>query len=184
MSCAHKKLLTWSSAHLLLLPLTYLWLLAPPTGIQYLCPTREEAVWDMRGGQCSGGHVLWSSCCPCSSCGPGVAAGLCRVTGGILGIHWSSTVGLGWHPLARGTSGATCWEACCLNPSCGATWSLGGRCVLLTCSRRGGCPISSLPQPHEESLGLLQLLSKVRTNGLLRCCCCCYYLIIINILLM
>lgn len=45
-------------------------------------------------------------------------------------------------------------------PECKAVWSLGGRCVLLSCSRRRGCPISSLPQPHEESLGLLQLLAK------------------------
>uniref|UniRef100_A0A3Q3GPP3 KIAA0319-like n=1 Tax=Kryptolebias marmoratus TaxID=37003 RepID=A0A3Q3GPP3_KRYMA len=88
------------------------------------------------------------------------SAGLCRVTGGVLGIHWSSTVGLGWYPLASGRGGATCWESCCLKPSCGAAWSLGGRCVLLSCSRSGGCPIASLPQPHEESLGLLQLLSK------------------------
>ncbi|XP_072227286.1 dyslexia-associated protein KIAA0319-like protein [Leuresthes tenuis] len=121
MSDAHQKLLTWSSPHLLLLPLTYLWLLAPPTG---------------------------------------AAAGLCRVTGGVLGIHWSSTISLGWYPLAAGRGGATCWESCCLEPSCRAVWSLGGRCVLLSCSQRGGCPIASLPQPHEESLGLLQLLSK------------------------
>ncbi|XP_017294560.3 dyslexia-associated protein KIAA0319-like protein [Kryptolebias marmoratus] len=121
MTYAHPNLLTWSLPHLFLLLLTYLWLLAPPTG---------------------------------------VSAGLCRVTGGVLGIHWSSTVGLGWYPLASGRGGATCWESCCLKPSCGAAWSLGGRCVLLSCSRSGGCPIASLPQPHEESLGLLQLLSK------------------------
>uniref|UniRef100_A0A8D3BVC5 KIAA0319 like n=1 Tax=Scophthalmus maximus TaxID=52904 RepID=A0A8D3BVC5_SCOMX len=90
----------------------------------------------------------------------GVAADICRVSGGVLGIHWSSTISLGWHPLAAGTGGATCWESCCLKPSCNAVWSLGGRCVLLSCSRKRGCPISSLPQPHQESLGLLQLLSK------------------------
>ncbi|XP_024113947.1 dyslexia-associated protein KIAA0319-like protein [Oryzias melastigma] len=91
---------------------------------------------------------------------PGVAADLCHVTGGILGIHWSSTITLGWYPRAIGLGGATCWERCCLDPSCGAVWSLGGRCVLLSCSRKDGCPISFLPQPHEESLGLLQLVTK------------------------
>ncbi|XP_008303469.1 uncharacterized protein LOC103375056, partial [Stegastes partitus] len=121
MSYAHHKLLTWSLPHLLLLPLTYLWLLAPPTG---------------------------------------VSADLCRVTGGVLGIHWSSVISLGWYPLADGRAGATCWESCCMEPKCNAVWSLGGRCVLLSCSRRRGCAISSLPQPHEESLGLLQLLAK------------------------
>lgn len=121
MSYAHHNLLTWSLPHLLLLPLTYLWLLAAPTG---------------------------------------VSANVCRVTGGILGIHWSSTISMGWFPLADGRGGATCWESCCLEPSCNAVWSLGGRCVLLSCLLKGGCPITSLPQPHEESLGLLQLLSK------------------------
>ncbi|CAN9504213.1 unnamed protein product [Ophioblennius macclurei] len=121
MSESRGRLLTWSLPHLLLLPLTYLWLLALPSG---------------------------------------ASANLCRVTGGVLGIHWSSTVGLGWYPLAEGRAGATCWESCCLEPSCHAVWSIGGRCVLLGCSRRSGCAISSLPQPHEESLGLLQLLSK------------------------
>ncbi|XP_041868302.1 dyslexia-associated protein KIAA0319-like protein [Melanotaenia boesemani] len=121
MSYAHHKLLTWSLPHLLLLPLTYLWVLAPPTG---------------------------------------VAAGLCWVTGGVLGIHWSSTISLGWYPLGAGRGGATCWESCCLEPSCQAVWSLGGRCVLLSCSKKDGCPISFLPQPHEASLGLLQLLTK------------------------
>ncbi|XP_054873762.1 dyslexia-associated protein KIAA0319-like protein isoform X2 [Amphiprion ocellaris] len=121
MSYAHHKLLTWSLPHLLLLPLTYLWLLAPPTG---------------------------------------VSADLCRVTGGVLGIHWSSVISLGWYPLADGRGGATCWESCCMEPKCNAVWSLGGRCVLLSCSLRKGCSISSLPQPHEESLGLLQLLTK------------------------
>lgn len=122
MSYAHHKLLTWCLPHLLLLPLTYLWLLALPTG---------------------------------------VSANHCRVTGGILGIHWSSIISLGWYPLADGRAGARCWEFCCLEPKCNAVWSLGGRCVFLSCSREGGCPISILPQPHEESLGLLQLLSKV-----------------------
>ncbi|XP_070777817.1 dyslexia-associated protein KIAA0319-like protein [Enoplosus armatus] len=121
MSYAHHKLLTWSLPQLLLLLLTYLWLLAPPTG---------------------------------------VSANLCRVTGGVLGIHWSSVITLGWQSLADGRGGATCWESCCLNPSCNAVWSLGGRCVLLSCTRDRGCHISSLPQPHQESLGLLQLLSK------------------------
>ncbi|KAM7384564.1 hypothetical protein PAMA_011769 [Pampus argenteus] len=121
MPYARHKLLTWSLPHLLLLPLTYLWLLAPPAG---------------------------------------VSANICRVTGGVLGIHWSSIISFGWHPLADGRGGATCWESCCLNPNCNAVWSLGGRCVLLSCSRRSGCPISSLPQPYQESLGLLQLLSK------------------------
>ncbi|XP_029298567.1 dyslexia-associated protein KIAA0319-like protein isoform X2 [Cottoperca gobio] len=89
-----------------------------------------------------------------------VSANLCRVTGGVFGIHWSSIISLGWHSLANGRGGATCWESCCLNPSCNAVWSLGGQCVLLRCSRNWGCPIISLPQPHQESLGLLQLLSK------------------------
>ncbi|XP_028452755.1 dyslexia-associated protein KIAA0319-like protein [Perca flavescens] len=120
MSCAHHKLLTWSLPHLLL-PLTYLLVLASPAG---------------------------------------VSANLCRVTGGVLGIHWSSIVSMGWHSLAKGRGGATCWESCCLIPSCNAVWSLGGQCVLLSCSQNRGCPITTLPQPHQESLGLLQLLSK------------------------
>ncbi|XP_041665595.1 dyslexia-associated protein KIAA0319-like protein [Cheilinus undulatus] len=121
MSYAHHKLLTWSLPQVLLLPLTYLLLLAPPTG---------------------------------------VSANLCRVTGGVLGIHWSSVITLGWYPVAMGKGGATCWEYCCLKPSCNAVWSLGGRCVLLHCTLDTGCPISILPQPHHDSLGLLQLLSK------------------------
>ncbi|XP_056279554.1 dyslexia-associated protein KIAA0319-like protein isoform X2 [Pseudoliparis swirei] len=121
MSSAHHKLLTWSLPHLLLLPLTYLLLLASPTG---------------------------------------VSANLCRVTGGVLGMHWSSVISLGWHSLARGRGGSTCWESCCLTPSCSGVWSLGGQCVLLRCTRSTGCPVSILPQPHHESLGLLQLLSK------------------------
>lgn len=90
----------------------------------------------------------------------GVGAGLCHVTGGVLGIHWSSTRALGWFPLAYGKGGATCWESCCLSPFCGAVWSLGGRCQLLTCTRSDGCAILHLPQPHQESLGLLQLISR------------------------
>ncbi|KAM6974158.1 dyslexia-associated protein KIAA0319-like protein isoform 1-T2 [Tautogolabrus adspersus] len=121
MSYAHHKLLTWSLPQVLLLPLIYLLLLAPPTG---------------------------------------VSANLCRVTGGLLGIHWSNVITLGWSPLALGKGGATCWEFCCLEPSCNAVWSLGGRCVLLRCTLDRGCPISHLPPPHQESLGLLQLLSK------------------------
>lgn len=90
----------------------------------------------------------------------GVRASLCHVTGGVLGIHWSSTLTLGWFPLAYGKAGATCWEACCMSPRCSAVWSLGGRCQLLFCTMRNGCAITYLPQPHQESLGLLQLLSK------------------------
>ncbi|XP_039977824.1 dyslexia-associated protein KIAA0319-like protein [Xiphias gladius] len=126
MPYAHHKLLTRSLPHLLLIPLTYLWLLAPTTG---------------------------------------VSADLCRVTGGVLGIHWNSVISLGWHPLAEGRGGATCWESCCLKPSCNAVWSLGGRCVLLSCSQKRGCHISSLPQQLKESPGLLQLLSKGPTTA-------------------
>uniref|UniRef100_A0A8C1RQ22 Si:ch211-193k19.1 n=1 Tax=Cyprinus carpio TaxID=7962 RepID=A0A8C1RQ22_CYPCA len=50
--------------------------------------------------------------------------------------------------------------ACCMNPACGAVWSLGGRCVLLACARKEGCSIMWLPQPHKKSLGLLQQLNK------------------------
>lgn len=77
-------------------------------------------------------------------------------------MHWTSVITLGWRPLVNGKGGATCWESCCLSPSCGAVWSLGGRCVLLRCAQGRGCSIAALPQPHQESLGLLQLLSKVR----------------------
>uniref|UniRef100_A0A8C1UQK4 Si:ch211-193k19.1 n=1 Tax=Cyprinus carpio TaxID=7962 RepID=A0A8C1UQK4_CYPCA len=56
--------------------------------------------------------------------------------------------------------GPRCWEACCMNPACGAVWSLGGRCVLLACARKEGCSIMWLPQPHKKSLGLLQQLNK------------------------
>lgn len=82
-----------------------------------------------------------------------------------MGIHWSSVIGLGWRPLASGRAGATCWESCCLKPTCGAVWSLGGRCVLLSCSQVRGCTISSLPQPYLESLGLLQQLSKSTSSS-------------------
>ncbi|KAJ0055331.1 hypothetical protein NL108_015983, partial [Boleophthalmus pectinirostris] len=99
----------------------------------------------------------------------GVCAGMCRVTGGVLGIHWSSILSLGWVPLADGRGGATCWESCCMSPYCSAVWSLGGRCVLLSCTRSRGCAISFLPQPDRESLGLLQLLSKVTLLCLKRC---------------
>lgn len=85
---------------------------------------------------------------------------LCRVTGGVLGIHWSSVIGLGWRPLAVGRGGPQCWKSCCLEPACSSVWTLGGRCVLLSCSRPNGCMITVLPQPHHESLGLLQQLSK------------------------
>ncbi|XP_051520354.1 dyslexia-associated protein KIAA0319-like protein [Myxocyprinus asiaticus] len=90
----------------------------------------------------------------------GVSSSICTVTGGVLGIHWSSVIGLGWQPLAVDRGGPRCWESCCLKPSCGAVWSLGGRCVLLACARSEGCSITSLPQPHIESLGLLQQLNK------------------------
>lgn len=90
----------------------------------------------------------------------GLCSGLCHVTGGVLGIHWSSTLALGWFPLANGKAGATCWESCCLSPRCSAVWSLGGRCQTLTCTRREGCAITHLPQPHQESLGLLQIISR------------------------
>lgn len=90
----------------------------------------------------------------------GVSASMCTVTGGVLGIHWSSVIGLGWRPLAVDGGGPRCWESCCLKPSCGAVWSLGGRCVLLACARKEGCTITSLPQPDRKSLGLLQQLNK------------------------
>ncbi|XP_077446606.1 dyslexia-associated protein KIAA0319-like protein [Stigmatopora argus] len=90
----------------------------------------------------------------------GESAEMCRVTGGVLGLHWTNVVGLGWFPLADGRGGPTCWETCCLRPSCHAVWSHGGRCVLLTCSLPGGCPIMYVPQPDQDFLGLLQILSK------------------------
>uniref|UniRef100_A0A671LMV2 Dyslexia-associated protein KIAA0319-like protein n=1 Tax=Sinocyclocheilus anshuiensis TaxID=1608454 RepID=A0A671LMV2_9TELE len=85
---------------------------------------------------------------------------MCTVTGGVVGIHWSSVIGLGWRPLAVDGGGPRCWESCCLKPSCGAVWSLGGRCVLLACAQKEGCTITSLPQPDRKSLGLLQQLNK------------------------
>ncbi|CDQ65131.1 unnamed protein product [Oncorhynchus mykiss] len=94
-----------------------------------------------------------------------VSAEICRVTGGVLGIHWSSVVDLGWRPLAVGRGSASCWDSCCLEPACSAVWSLGGHCVLLNCSNRGVCEVTSLPQPHIESLGLLQLFSKGTTTA-------------------
>lgn len=90
----------------------------------------------------------------------GVSSSICTVTGGVLGIHWSSVIGLGWQALAVDQGGPRCWESCCLKPSCGAVWSLGGRCVLLSCAKTDGCSIMSLPQPNIESLGLLQQLNK------------------------
>ncbi|XP_076865096.1 dyslexia-associated protein KIAA0319-like protein [Brachyhypopomus gauderio] len=90
----------------------------------------------------------------------GVAGSICRVTGGVLGIHHDSVLGLGWRPLAVAQEGPHCWESCCLEPSCAAVWSVGGRCVLLRCVGYDGCSINSLPQPHAGSLGLLQLLAK------------------------
>ncbi|XP_057210309.1 dyslexia-associated protein KIAA0319-like protein isoform X2 [Triplophysa rosa] len=90
----------------------------------------------------------------------GVSSSICTVTGGVLGIHWSSVIGLGWQALAVDQGGPRCWESCCMKPTCGAVWSLGGRCVLLSCTRTDGCSIMSLPQPNIESLGLLQQLNK------------------------
>uniref|UniRef100_A0A8C7TKR0 KIAA0319 like n=1 Tax=Oncorhynchus mykiss TaxID=8022 RepID=A0A8C7TKR0_ONCMY len=68
-------------------------------------------------------------------------------------------------PLAVGRGSASCWDSCCLEPACSAVWSLGGHCVLLNCSNRGVCEVTSLPQPHIESLGLLQLFSKGTTTA-------------------
>ncbi|XP_016353170.1 dyslexia-associated protein KIAA0319-like protein isoform X2 [Sinocyclocheilus anshuiensis] len=99
--------------------------------------------------------------CLCFLCSvSGVSASMCTVTGGVVGIHWSSVIGLGWRPLAVDGGGPRCWESCCLKPSCGAVWSLGGRCVLLACAQKEGCTITSLPQPDRKSLGLLQQLNK------------------------
>uniref|UniRef100_A0A8C9T8A4 KIAA0319 like n=1 Tax=Scleropages formosus TaxID=113540 RepID=A0A8C9T8A4_SCLFO len=83
-----------------------------------------------------------------------VNAGLCRVSGGVLGIHWSSVIGLGWRPLADGRSSTQCWEACCLDPACSAVWSLGRRCVLLSCSDPRGCSVTALPESDLPSQGL------------------------------
>lgn len=105
--------------------------------------------------------LLLSLGCLFCLCPPaGVGASLCRVSGGVLGISCGGVIGLGWRPLAVDRGGANCWESCCLEPSCSAVWSLGGYCVLLRCSLPSGCSITSLPQPHVQSLGLLQLLSK------------------------
>ncbi|KAK3531948.1 hypothetical protein QTP86_001831 [Hemibagrus guttatus] len=93
-----------------------------------------------------------------------VVASMCRVSGGVLGIPCSSVIGLGWQPLAVDQGGTHCWESCCLEPSCSAVWSLGGYCVLLKCVRPNGCEISSLPQPHINSLGILQLLDKNKSK--------------------
>ncbi|KAG7457974.1 hypothetical protein MATL_G00232870 [Megalops atlanticus] len=106
-------------------------------------------------------QLLLSLYCLCCLSPPsGVSAELCRVSGGVLGIHWSSVIGLGWRPLAMGRGSAECWETCCLEPACSAVWSLGGRCVLLGCYRTDGCAITSLPHPHVQALGLLQHISK------------------------
>ncbi|XP_010898582.2 dyslexia-associated protein KIAA0319-like protein homolog isoform X1 [Esox lucius] len=105
-------------------------------------------------------HLLFLGFSCCLFLSTGVSPEICRVTGGVLGIHWSSVVGLGWRPLASGRGGPRCWESCCLEPACSAVWSLGGHCVLLSCSNSGGCQVTLLPQPHIESLGLLQQLSK------------------------
>ncbi|XP_061110755.1 dyslexia-associated protein KIAA0319-like protein [Conger conger] len=106
-------------------------------------------------------QLLLSLICLCCLAPPtGVSAGLCRVTGGVLGIHWPSVLGLGWRPLAMERASEVCWETCCLQPACGAVWSLEGCCVLLSCSRPRGCGIASLPSPQVQALGLLQLVSK------------------------
>lgn len=94
----------------------------------------------------------------------GVAASMCRVSGGVLGIPCSSVIGLGWQPLAVDEGGTQCWESCCLEPSCSAVWSLGGYCVLLKCARPNGCEISALPLTHINSLGILQLLDKNKSK--------------------
>lgn len=89
---------------------------------------------------------------------------MCRVSGGMLGIPCSSVIGLGWQPLAVDQGGTQCWESCCLMPSCGAVWSVGGYCVLLKCARPSGCEISALPPNHINSLGILQLLDKSKSK--------------------
>ncbi|GAA6110725.1 dyslexia-associated protein KIAA0319-like protein isoform X1 [Tachysurus ichikawai] len=110
-------------------------------------------------------HFLLALGCLLCLCPPaGVVAGMCRVSGGVLGIPCSSVIGLGWQPLAVDQGGTHCWESCCLEPSCSAVWSLGGYCVLLKCVRANGCEISSLPQPHINSLGILQLLDKNKSK--------------------
>ncbi|XP_064203308.1 dyslexia-associated protein KIAA0319-like protein [Anguilla rostrata] len=106
-------------------------------------------------------QLVLSLICLCCLVPPtGVSAGVCRVTGGVLGIHWSSVIGLGWRPLAVEKASETCWEACCLQPACGAVWSYAGCCVLLGCSRPRHCAITALPHPHVQALGLLQHVPK------------------------
>ncbi|KAJ7999990.1 hypothetical protein DPEC_G00200170 [Dallia pectoralis] len=105
-------------------------------------------------------HLLFLGFLCCFLQHTGVSAEICRVTGGVLGIHWSGVVGLGWRPLASGRGGPRCWESCCLDPACTAVWSLGGHCVLLSCPNPEGCQVTVLPQPDINSLGLLQQLSK------------------------
>ncbi|MCI4392095.1 hypothetical protein PGIGA_G00142050 [Pangasianodon gigas] len=107
--------------------------------------------------------VLGCLFCLCPPAGV-VAASMCRVSGGVLGIPCSSVIGLGWQPLAVDEGGTQCWESCCLEPSCSAVWSLGGYCVLLKCVRPNGCEISALPLTNINSLGILQLLDKSKSK--------------------
>ncbi|XP_072562174.1 dyslexia-associated protein KIAA0319-like protein isoform X2 [Paramormyrops kingsleyae] len=89
-----------------------------------------------------------------------VSAGLCRVSGGVLGIHWSSVIGLGWRPLAVGRGSARCWESCCLDPACGAVWTMHGHCVQLSCANPGGCTVTAFARSDMPSQGLLQQVDK------------------------
>ncbi|XP_048850483.1 dyslexia-associated protein KIAA0319-like protein [Brienomyrus brachyistius] len=89
-----------------------------------------------------------------------VSAGLCRVSGGVLGIHWSSVIGLGWRPLAVGRGSARCWELCCLDPACGAVWTMHGHCVQLSCANPGGCTVTAFARSDTPSQGLLQQVEK------------------------
>ncbi|MFT7811138.1 dyslexia-associated protein KIAA0319-like protein homolog isoform X1 [Arapaima gigas] len=105
--------------------------------------------------------IVLSLCCVLCCFPPAkVSAGLCRVSGGVLGIHWSSVIGLGWRPLAFGRGDAQCWESCCLDPACSAVWSLGGRCLLLGCSNPRGCDITALPGSDLSTQGLLQQVTE------------------------
>ncbi|XP_060798918.1 dyslexia-associated protein KIAA0319-like protein [Neoarius graeffei] len=123
---------------------------------------------------CSCGSPQWTrssqlfllalGCLFCLCPPAGVEASMCRVSGGMLGIPCSSVIGLGWQPLAVDQGGTQCWESCCLMPSCGAVWSVGGYCVLLKCARPSGCEISALPPNHINSLGILQLLDKSKSQ--------------------
>ncbi|XP_058234032.1 dyslexia-associated protein KIAA0319-like protein isoform X1 [Hemibagrus wyckioides] len=122
---------------------------------------RRGLPWWTRSSQF---FLLALGCFFCLCPPAGVVAGMCRVSGGVLGIPCSSVIGLGWQPLAVDQGGTHCWESCCLEPSCSAVWSLGGYCVLLKCVRPNGCEISSLPQPHINSLGILQLLDKNKSK--------------------